>query len=378
MREKRCLGIFCSVVIIGVLICTLWPFNPFPSNRVKWLTEASGIRFSDQGVVISKSPLLASAADTNNSCSLELLLQPAEIRRVYTILSFYVPDNPRQFLVRQWTDGLLVSRSVLDARNKTKTEKFDVDHAFQRGELRLLTITSGPNGTTVYLNGRPARVLPRFTISKSDLSGQIVMGTSAVDYEPWSGEVRGLAIYSRELTSVDVLAHYENWSARNRKPLDLEEAIASYEFSEGTGNEIHSAVASGPSLEIPRNFQVPYKAMLASPDKEFAANRRYMVDLLLNIAGFVPVGFLVCAYLELTRSRERAILYAILAGGILSFVIEVLQAYIPRRGSGMTDIITNTIGTALGAVLARPNLVRIILRKMDSDICGEKRVLQPD
>jgi VanZ family protein len=378
MREERCLGILCGIVLIGVLICTLWPFNPFPSNQVSWLPEANGVQFGNHGVVISKTPLLAGATDARNSCSLELLLQPAEIERVYTILNFYTPDNPGQFRVRQYRDGLLVSRNVLDGRNKMKTEKFDVPHAFQGGKLLLLTIASGPNGTNVYLNGRQAQVFPKFTISKSDLSGQIVMGTSAVYYEPWPGEIRGLAIYSKELTPVEVRLHYENWTARGDEPADLEGAIARYSFAEGTGHEIHNAVASGPDLEIPGSFMVPHKALLESPGKEFAADRRYLSDLLLNIVGFVPVGFLVCAYLGATRSRQNAILYAILAGGLLSFVIEVMQAYIPQRVSGTTDIVTNTLGAALGTALARPNLVRIILRRIDSVICCEKLGLRPD
>jgi len=82
---------------------------------------------------------------------------------------------------------------------------------------------------------------------------------------------------------------------------------------------------------------------------------------LRNIAGFVPLGFLVCAYWGWTRNRRQAMLYAMLTGGFLSLVIEVLQAYIPQRSSGTTDILTNTLGAVLGAVLARPSMVRTIL-----------------
>lgn len=347
------LRIVCGLAIIAILAATLWPFNPFPPNRVRWLPEADGIEFDGAGLVISKVPFETSEIG-GQACTLELLLRPAVIKSVYTILSFYTPNNPRQFLVRQWTDGLLVSHDVVDTAGRVKRTKFDVDHAFQVGKLISVTIVSGSTGTVVYIDGRRAQVFPRFTFSQRDISGQITMGTSAVDYQPWEGQVRGLAIYSRELTPVEVFTHYKNWTAGpGIDRSDLEGAITLYSFAERAGLTIHSTIVSAPDLEIPRNFAVPHKARLASPFKEFQASWEYVKDILLNIAGFVPLGFIICAYLKLTPSRRKATLYTILGAAILSFIIEFLQAYIPQRTSGMTDVLTNTLGAALGAELAR-------------------------
>lgn len=354
------------IAVLGILAATLWPFNPFPPNEVHWLTEANGIAFDGAGVVISDGPLRITANRTEQFCSLEILLKPSELKSLYTILSFYTPNEPRQLSVRQWTDGLLISQDDLGDRNKIKRRKIDVDHAFEVGTLLLLTIVSGPNGTIVYKNGEQAQVFDTFMISQRQLSGQIVMGTSPVDYQPWVGELRGLAIYSNGLTPEQVLKHYRVWTVDQEVDLsEFNTAVAVYRFTERSGRTIHNAVVSQPDLEIPRNFTVPHKAVLKNPLKEFQASWGYVKDILLNVGGFVPLGFVFCAYFLSSRSRKEAILLTIFTAGLLSFAIEVLQMYIPRRVSGMTDIITNTLGAVLGAALARPRAVQRFLGILD-------------
>ncbi|HZW94871.1 MAG TPA: VanZ family protein [Candidatus Eremiobacteraceae bacterium] len=349
------------VTILAVLAATLWPLNPFPRNRVHWLTDANGIEFERPGLVISKVPLQAAQSNPQQSCTVELLLRPADTKSSSTILTFYNPSNPEQFLVRQWTDGLLVSHDVVEASG-IRRRKLDVDHAFEAGKILLVTIVSGLNGTVVYTNGQGAHHFSRLTITQRELAGQIVLGTSPLYYEPWAGQLLGLAVYSNELTTEQVFEHYEGWSGSKVDPSHFSETLAFYSFNERAGRKIHNAVATGPDLEIATVFSVPHKAMLSSPRKEFQANWEYVKDILLNIAGFVPLGFVVCAYLMSTRSRGRSILYTVFAAATLSFMIEVLQAYIPRRVSGTTDIVTNTLGAALGAALARPTLVRRFFR----------------
>jgi glycopeptide antibiotics resistance protein len=55
--------------------------------------------------------------------------------------------------------------------------------------------------------------------------------------------------------------------------------------------------------------------------------------------------------------------------------IEILQAYLPSRTSGVLDIINNTLGTYLGALLFRWPLVQTyaaqLLRETSSGLAAE-------
>jgi len=352
----------CFVAVFAVLVATLWPFNPFPRNGVTWLEGSRGLKFQRAGLVVSNGLLMPPDADAQ-SYSVELLLRPARSTWSYTILGFYSPARSRQLLVRQWTDGLLVTHNASVDRDRTRTIKFDVDHVFVPGKLVQVTISSGPHGTTVYVDGQMAQSIPQFKISRTELSGEIVLGTSPVTFHPWSGELHGIAIYSKELTPADALRHYQEWIDPSGKP-ELDGAMARYSFAEGAGKEVRDEVASGPSLDIPARFSVPHKRMLQSAVKEFRLNWMYASDVAGNIAGFIPLGVIVCAYLAWTRTRWKAILATTVACGFLSFAIEVMQYYIPRRGSGVTDIITNTIGAAIGAIFLHTSMLRRSLERM--------------
>jgi len=352
VRKKKRIGILCGTSISIILAGTLWPYNIFPPNRVSWLVDAKGIEFKRDGVVISDKPLMAKSSDASQPCSLELLLRPAGMQFKKTILSFYVRNSREQFRLNQAGKALGISGKFVDPRREPKILELVVHDIFVQGEPVLITITSSSQGTIIYKNGRQAQAFSQVRISLKDVSGQIVLGTSPVYYNPWEGDVHGLALYATELTQEEVLRDYVNWTSAGEPNFsDLNGVIAYYAFVEGMGRKVHNAVIAGPDLRIPRIFRVPYKPILETPIQEFKWSESYGRSVLVNIAMFVPVGYLLCAYWRLGQSPRRPVLRAILGAGLLSLIIEVLQAYIPFRFSGMTDILTNTLGASLGAAL---------------------------
>lgn len=72
-----------------------------------------------------------------------------------------------------------------------------------------------------------------------------------------------------------------------------------------------------------------------------------VLEILANVALFVPVGLL------LPFAWPRLRLWQVtLAGGLLSVVIESVQGLMPSRFPTVSDVIANTTGTFLGAVVA--------------------------
>jgi VanZ family protein len=74
---------------------------------------------------------------------------------------------------------------------------------------------------------------------------------------------------------------------------------------------------------------------------------------------------------------RRATLVTILLGGAVSATIEVLQAYLPTRDSGMTDIITNTLGTGLGALLCASRPTQLVLARIGMGHAQEVTNVEP-
>lgn len=100
------------------------------------------------------------------------------------------------------------------------------------------------------------------------------------------------------------------------------------------------------------NWRMPVGSLLAFLA---APLPRYITrtDIVTNVFAYLPVGFLVAAMLRSRMRLRRAVLWAMLSGLIFSLAIEILQMFLPSRISSNLDVLTNTIGAVIGAVLFR-------------------------
>src|ERR1700688_2465240 len=79
---------------------------------------------------------------------------------------------------------------------------------------------------------------------------------------------------------------------------------------------------------------------------------RHFVDVFLNILLFVPFGFAVSVQLHKRGVRRvGTLILALAAGALASYMVELLQYYIPTRNSGWDDVAPNSLGALAGFVI---------------------------
>jgi hypothetical protein len=352
--ELRILGLLCIFILCGILVAGLWPFHA-PINAVTWLTNANGLRFGDDGTVVTFEPFRTSGSADGAPCSLEIWLRPRLAEDSSTILAFFTPQHPVQFSLNQSMANLALQKESRNAHlPENDASLVFVDEVFRQRMLVLMAVSSGEQGTKIYVDGSLAKTAPQFRLSTKDFAGQLVLGTSPVVNDTWSGELRGLAIYQRELTAAQVSRHFATWTTNGRPDIGQNEGLlALYLFDELQGRVVHDRSGSGIDLTIPERYMILREKFLEPPWKEFHRHWGYWKNVLINIGGFIPLGFFFCAYLTLAKHVRRPALLTVIFGAATSLTIEVLQAYLPTRDSGMTDLMTNTLGAAIGVMLYR-------------------------
>jgi VanZ family protein len=341
-----------AAVVLSVLVAGLWPLRFHPANDVNWMVERDGIHFGMHGSVVSFAQFRLPDDEAASPCSLELWLAPDFSSASSSILAFSTPANPVQLQLIQSLDDLFVNKERADRQWRREAKHIAIVSLLQKYRSVFIDISGDSGGTSVFIDGSLRRRSSEFRLTCESLTGTLVLANSPKQYAPWQGSIFALAVYRGSLDAATIRRHYRTFSSGTAMDsADLKNALAVYNFSERRGKVIREQTKTEPDLAIPESYSILYPPFLTPAWREFAPARWYFEDLALNIAGFLPPGFFICATLFRLRGGKRSVALATVAGLLLSLTIEILQAYIPMRNSGTTDLITNTFGAGIGAGL---------------------------
>lgn len=98
----------------------------------------------------------------------------------------------------------------------------------------------------------------------------------------------------------------------------------------------------------------------------FFLKPRYLVgsDIAWNVLAYVPLGTLACLYFRQAGDAARAILKAVALGAAFSFLMEAAQLFVPNRVASLYDVMANTAGTLLGALVFADPVYSVVTKPL--------------
>jgi hypothetical protein len=159
----------------------------------------------------------------------------------------------------------------------------------------------------------------------------------------WGGVVHTAAIFDRSFMRADL-----------KTPSVMMKRFSSitrYDFDQPHALAVRSSGTDGDSLSVPARFTPYHRITLLDTFRFMGKQRPYIPDIVANIFFFLPVGFFsALVFLRKFKNILPVIAVSVAIGLALSVCVEVLQIFLPSRYSSMFDVLSNTAGTALGAL----------------------------
>jgi len=356
----KCLVGLSVAVLFGILFFGLWPKGFNFSNDVTWIKEQPGIRFSGYGIAYTDPIKELSKEDDSgeNGFSVEIALKSSSYHEdgFNFILALHNGKDSNQLLVGQWHSSIIVMNGD-DYNHRRRTKRIAVKLAEVPPTTRFITITTGKDGTSIYLDGQLNRTKRDLTLKiPENGKSRLLLGNSVYGKHSWEGDVYGLAFYRYILTDQDVAMHFENWGkhrnflfAMKYKPFVL------YFFDEKGGKRAVDHAGEKHDLEIPSRMQILDKNVLSLTWDRLNFDSGFIRDIIMNLIGFIPLGFFLNAtFVKAGGSFERhGVLTTVVFCFTVSLAIEILQAWMPSRSSDCLDLLLNTLGALLGVMIYR-------------------------
>ncbi len=333
-------ALLCVCVVI-ILIAGLWPFRFHSPNGVTQV-QGDGLAFHSPGVAYTTEP---TGTPTTQGFTLEAVLRSDHPVTTHVSDIIYIGDRNKgeSLAIQQWRSTLMISAPLRDSNGKVSAAKMGTANALAPRKWVYLALTADDTGIRFYLDGQLQQKSAHHLAINPD--GTVVLGNSPDGEQGWDGTISSIGLYPRALTAAEVAQRDEAWrrTSAARKPSET----ATW-FDLSTREAISYEAPSAQKVYVPRTFAPPHPGVLRW---DLRWDRSGVSDVLLNIAGFVPFGFLLCWVAgRRIRSNSLAFWMTVLAGIALSAGIELRQVTMPMRDSSSVDLLMNSIGTTIGAL----------------------------
>lgn len=345
------------IVLLGTLFFGLRPKGFDFSNHVQWLKDRPGIHFEKYGLAYARldKKLFEKGFSKASGFSIEIAIQPERFDTTgfKFILSIHDGNDQNQLLIGQWGSSLIVMNGD-DYAHRKKTTRISVKIAPEPLKEIFLSITTGPKGTNLYVDGELAQFNPGLALQfPQGTQPKLTLGNSVYGKHSWQGGVFGLGLYGYKLAPATIESHCIYWSdKKNFMSLKGDRPSLLYFLNKKNGEKAIDHANGKYPLRIPSQMHLLKKTILEHPLPESGLTKYFIKDAAINLIGFIPLGFFLSAVVfQFSRGQKQAIMLSVLLCFGLSLTIEILQTWMPSRSSQSLDVILNTLGAILGALV---------------------------
>ncbi|TFH05023.1 MAG: hypothetical protein E4H09_02690, partial [Spirochaetales bacterium] len=299
--------------LAAILYFGLSPKQYQVHNSVRWLEDRPGLEFDGSGIAYLKEvPLLS-----GDTFSIQIAFAPASppADGFSLILMAHDGHDDTQLIIGQWRSTIIIMNGD-DYDHSRRLPRVSFDTATLPARDIFLSISSGLRGTRVQVNGElvTARddLILRLPGEGKDPAG-LILGNSVYARHPWSGSLYGLAIYGEEISTANTAQHYLDWTTETGFGITGEEdPKILLTFDNPSAPRDPQLRRESHNLTIPDQVQGLRRQILRIGDGRGGDIGGFVQDILLNLFGFMPFGFALCA-LMLALTQRRVLLSLLLA-----------------------------------------------------------------
>lgn len=349
------------LALAGVLFFGLRPKDYDFSNKVSLIEGRGGLQFEKYSMAHTQpfdADMIRQLENLERfTLCLNLWPRPEFDDGFGLIAVMHAGSDADQLIIGQWK-SYIIAMNGDDYAHKRRLPRISFDTAKildpdqQKSGIQL-ALSSGQQGTRLYVNGRLVKEKPKMTLKLPiGKESRLIIGNSPYGSASWQGNIYGLALYPGIISDKDI-EYVSKSGAGNSYPEDFGhiESFFQYDFKEIKEKKVTDHSGNKIDLYIPDRVVPVQKKILAWPWHDFKADKGFYLDVAVNLLGFVPLGFLFAVVLMQSGlvAAKQAFLVTVMFCFLLSLGIEVGQAWLPSRSSSLVDLVMNTMGAGVGA-----------------------------